>query len=142
MNDLSNYILEKLHIDKDTNVDTPLLENMIEVLKCFNYNDKKDNSNEVIDVLSNWLGTYNKHLYFYCPNAFYKFCGDLEYNNLSLMSVKDTLIEKVKDNNEPKEVYSKGGSKYFISKITQTEYDLIIYHNNLYTPIIFEKTKI
>lgn len=141
MKKINQYILEKLHIDKDIDFDTPLLENMIEVIKCFNYNNLKDNTDEVIDILVKWLGDYNKHLYFYCPNAFYKFCGDLEYNNLSLMPVKDNLIEKVKDNDQPKEVYARS-KKYFISRITQTEYDLIIYHNNLYTPILFEKSKI
>lgn len=142
MNNLSEYIVEKLRINKDTLIDKSLLDDILLIIADPNCNIKS-----ITNEIKTWVGDYDKKLYCYC--------AEKEYNE-RLNDLKDKVSSKISINKLGNSLMAKainlaaGVTVYRgkddgsdpIEKIQHSQYDIAFYLYGKIYPIIFEKTKI
>lgn len=137
VNNLKEYIIEKLKINKNTSIKSNYIDSILDII------DVHDND-KVKEIIENWLGDYSKHLYCYVSKFDYKDLKDEveKYydDKISITPINDDLMKKAMDLANQSQVY-KGKDKEKISSITLSQLDLAVYFGTFF-PIIFEKTKI
>lgn len=136
---ISEYITEKLKIDKDSTIKlNPYVEGMIYII------DEKVND-EIEKLLTDWIGDYkNKTLYCYLSKFDYKerFPGVGRYKNISINPVDDKQMEHAKEISFGELKYIDKTEKESIQSILMVQYDLAVYFKDRKYPIVFEKTKL
>lgn len=142
MINLNNYIIEKLHINKDSKYKPNYIEGIFKIL------DKSQQEfNEQAEAIKEWIGDYNKYLYCYIYGSKYlsfnkekrtKFNKNykISINRLDIKGF-DKLINDMVDS--MKVIYNNQQSD--ILKISVTDYDLMITTSYDAYPIFFEKSK-
>ena len=143
MININNYIIEKLHINKDSTYKPNYVEGIFKILDT-----PQQEFNKQAEVIKEWIGDYNKYLYCYIHGSKYLEFNEEErtksnknykisINKLDLAGFAK-LVNKV--SSLMKTLYNDHQSSDIL-KIEATDYDLMITTSDNVWPIFFEKSK-
>ena len=142
MKRINNYILEKLKINKDTNIENNYLEDILIIIDALETaNDK------VKELINTWLNDYSNTLYCYCSDKEYKdrlegLKSDIS-DKISINKIDNSLMAKAINLASGATIYhGKDDGNDVIEKIQDSQYDIAFYIYGKIYPIIFEKSKI
>ena len=136
---ISQYIIEKLKIDKESKVKlNPYVEGMIYII-----NEKIND--EIEKILLDWIDDYkNKTLYCYLSKFDYKerFPKVGRYKNISINPVDDKQMEHAKEISFGDLKYIDKTEKEPIQQILVVQNDLAVYFKDRKYPVVFEKSEL
>lgn len=143
MINLNNYIIEKLHINKDSKYKPNYIEGIFKIL------DKPQQEfNEQAEAIEEWIGDYNKYLYCYiCGSKILEFNTEekTKFNKNYKISINRLDIKGfdklIKDTIDSMKAIYNDHQESDIWKIEVTDYDLMITTSDDAYPIFFEKSK-
>ena len=142
MKELNNYIIEKLHINKDSKYKPNYIDGIFKIL------DKPlQEFNGQAEAIKEWIGDYNKYLYCYIHGSKYLNFNEEErtkFNKNYKISINQLNIggfdKLIKDMSDSMKAIYNDHQQSDIWKIEVTDYDLMITTDDAY-PIFFEKSK-
>lgn len=143
MINLNNYIIEKLHINKDSKYKPNYIEGIFKIL-----GKPQQKFNEQAKAIEEWINDYNKYLYCYiCGSKILEFNEEerTKFNKNYKISINRLDIKGfdklIKDTIDSMKVIYNDHQESDIWKIEVTDYDLMITTYDDAYPIFFEKSK-
>ena len=138
MNNLSTYILEKLHLNKDIKIErNTVIDNMLEIADC-------EDNKKIREFFTTWVNDYSKKIYCYVSDIDYKYrYKDFKFDKIYISMVDFKLMKKAENLANQSTIYKKDNpTEDKVTKITLSQNDLAIYFTGGWNPIIFEKSTI